>query len=67
MVSTSVRRDSIKSYADLVLRNGAIYTVNELNPWAQAVGIRGKKIVFVGAEEQISDWIGPKTKVIDLR
>jgi predicted amidohydrolase YtcJ len=34
--------------ADWVLTNGKIYTVNEDNPWAEAVAIRGVEFVYVG-------------------
>ena len=34
--------------ADYALINGKIYTVNEKQPWAEAVAIDGNKIVYVG-------------------
>lgn len=66
-LSSTAKRDRSNSYADLVLQNGAIYTVNSLKPWASALGIRDRTIVFVGGEEDVSEWIGPKTEVIDLK
>ena len=36
------------SRADLVLRNGRIYTVDPANPWAEALAIRNGKLTFVG-------------------
>ncbi|HEV2299304.1 MAG TPA: amidohydrolase [Candidatus Acidoferrales bacterium] len=51
---------------DLVLTNGAIYTVSAAQPRAQAVAIRGEKIVAVGSDDDVKKWIGPKTRVIDL-
>ena len=52
--------------ADLVLRNAAIYTVNEDQPWAEAVAIRGGEIVFVGDESGCAAFIGESTEVADL-
>jgi len=53
--------------ADLVLRNGDIYTM-ETNPaWAKALAISGNKIVAVLDRDQDADrYIGPSTRVIDL-
>ncbi|MEP6604181.1 MAG: amidohydrolase [Spartobacteria bacterium] len=36
---------------DLVLLNGNIYTVNESKPHAEAVAVKGQRIVFVGSNE----------------
>ncbi|HKW87359.1 MAG TPA: amidohydrolase [Candidatus Acidoferrales bacterium] len=52
--------------ADVVLKNGVIYTVNAAQPSAQAVAISGEKIVVVGSNDDVKEWIGPKTRVIDL-
>jgi predicted amidohydrolase YtcJ len=52
--------------ADLVLRNGVVYTVNAAQPHAQAIAIRGEEIVAVGSNDDVKKWIGPKTCVIDL-
>src|SRR5512142_1038794 len=53
--------------ADLVLRNGHVVTVDEQRPEAQAVAVRGDRIVAVGSDAEIARWVGPGTKVIDLR
>jgi predicted amidohydrolase YtcJ len=52
--------------ADLVLRNGQIVTVDEALPEAQAVAIRGHRIVAVGTDEEIGRFVGRRTQVIDL-
>ena len=41
----------IEKILNLVLTNGAIYTVNKNNPWAQAIVIQGEEIAFVGSNE----------------
>ncbi len=56
----------IEKKSDLVLRNGAVYTVDHKRSWAQAVAISGDQIVFVGSNESVQSFIGPKTVIIDL-
>ncbi|XQZ53325.1 amidohydrolase [Paracoccus yeei] len=52
--------------ADVVLRNGAIYTLDAANPRAEALAIRDGKLVAVGAETDVEEWTGPNTEVLDL-
>ncbi len=53
--------------ATMVLRNGKIVTVDDSKPEAQALAIRGDRIVAVGSEEEIAPYIGDATEVIDLQ
>ncbi|MEK6571417.1 MAG: amidohydrolase [Bacteroidota bacterium] len=53
--------------ADLVFINGKIWTVDSTRPLAEAVAIAGERIVEAGSSEFIKGFIGPKTKVIDLK
>ncbi|MEU6041223.1 amidohydrolase [Actinomadura sp. NPDC047616] len=53
--------------ADMVLRNGQIYTVDKRRSWAQAVAVKNGKIVYVGSNRGAAAFTGSKTKVIDLR
>lgn len=53
--------------AAFVMTNGKIYTVNEKQPWAEAVAVDGKKIVFVGDNSGAKEFIGEKTEQIDLK
>ncbi|MCW8809927.1 MAG: amidohydrolase [Ignavibacteriaceae bacterium] len=46
--------------------NGKIYTVNEKQPYAEAVVIEGNKIIFAGSESGAQKFIKPNTEVIDL-
>jgi predicted amidohydrolase YtcJ len=55
-----------KERADLVLVNGKIVTVDESLPEAEALAVRGGRITAVGDNEQIRDYIGTDTEVIDL-
>jgi predicted amidohydrolase YtcJ len=52
--------------ADLVLRNGRVVTVDTARPEAQAVAIKGDRILAVGTDDSISRHIGNATEVIDL-
>ncbi len=52
--------------AELVLRGGAVYTVDDARSWAQAVAVSGGKIVFVGTDSGAKAWIGPNTRVVEL-
>ncbi len=51
---------------DLVLSNGKIITVDERFTIAQAVAIRGERIVAVGTNQEIARLAGPNTRTIDL-
>jgi predicted amidohydrolase YtcJ len=53
--------------ATLVLQNGTIVTVETAQPEVQALAIRGDVIVALGTSAQITPYIGPATKVIDLK
>ena len=53
-------------FADSILINGNIYTVDERQPNAQAVAIKDGLIKAVGSNEEIEKWKGESTKVIDL-
>jgi predicted amidohydrolase YtcJ len=52
--------------ADLVARNGGIYTLDETRPWAEALAVSGGRIVALGSNAEIAPWIGPATRVVDL-
>jgi predicted amidohydrolase YtcJ len=53
--------------ADLILVHGRIYTLDAQKPWAQALAIRGDRILAVGSDREIRALAGPRTRVIDLR
>jgi predicted amidohydrolase YtcJ len=53
--------------ADLILRNGLIYTVDSTNTLTEAVAIRGGKFVFVGSNKDSARFKGKQTRVIDLK
>ena len=56
-----------RQFADLVLKNGKVITIDRFNPRARAVAIAGNLIIAVGSDGEIEKYIDPgATKVIDL-
>lgn len=51
---------------DLVLRHGTIYTADDSRPSAEAVAVKDGKIVYVGDDAGVEEFIGADTRVIDL-
>lgn len=52
--------------ADLVFRNGDVYTVDAVRSWARSVAVRAGRIVHVGGDSVPGNLIGPGTEVVDL-
>src|SRR5207237_1003452 len=52
--------------ADVVFVNGNVYTVNEKQPRAEAIAVKGDRIVFVGSNANAKKFQGASTRVIDL-
>lgn len=53
--------------ADLVFKNGQIYTVNEQRPLAEAIAVKGNRIIFVGSNSGVRPYEGKTTRVVDLK
>jgi predicted amidohydrolase YtcJ len=58
---------TIDAAADTVILNARIYTVNVRQPWAEALAIRGDKLLAVGSDHDIAAYRGASTKVIDAQ
>ena len=52
--------------ADLILHNAKVYTVEARQPFAQAIAVRGGRIVKVGGNAEVLALKGPATKAMDL-
>lgn len=52
---------------DLVLYNGKMYTMDKINPQAEAVAIAGGRIVAVGSSSAVRGLANGQTRQIDLR
>jgi predicted amidohydrolase YtcJ len=53
--------------ADLILYNGRIVTVDGRFSIAQAIAIRGERVVSVGRDADVGKLAGPATRRVDLR
>jgi len=53
--------------ADVVFKNGNIYTANDRQPHAEAIAVKAGKIIFVGSNKDVAAYQGKDTRVIDLR
>jgi len=53
--------------ADVVFKNGNIYTVNERQPHAEAIAVKAGKIIFVGSNADVKAYEGKGTRVVDLK
>jgi predicted amidohydrolase YtcJ len=54
-----------KPAADLIVTNAKVWTVDKERPTAQAVAVLGERIVAVGSADEVEQWHGPKTRVMD--
>jgi predicted amidohydrolase YtcJ len=53
--------------ADIVFKNGNVYTVAEKAARAQAIAVTKDRIVFVGSNTEAQKFVGSKTRVVDLK
>jgi len=53
--------------ADFILRNAKVATVDAKFSLAQAIAVRGEKILAVGSNEEISKLAGPQTRIVDAK
>ncbi len=53
--------------ADLTVTNARIWTGNASRPWAQALAVKGDRIVAIGSGAEVAKLTGSATRVIDAR
>lgn len=51
---------------DLILLDGKVFTSDTTRPWAEAVAIRGDRIVAVGSSAEIRSLAGADTRLLEL-
>jgi predicted amidohydrolase YtcJ len=56
-----------ESSADLILLNGKVFTADLDTPSAEAVAIRGERILAVGSSDEIKRLANAKTRLLDLQ
>lgn len=54
-------------WADLVLMDGNVLTMDLSQPSAEAIAVKKDRIAKVGTNKEISPWIGKTTKLINLQ
>src|SRR5262245_42000396 len=51
--------------ADVIIRSARVFTSDELNPEAEAVAVKGNRIVYVGTNEAAESLKDKSTRIID--
>jgi predicted amidohydrolase YtcJ len=51
--------------ADLIITNARVFTSDEANPRAEAVAVKGNRIVYVGDNAGAEAWRGEETRVVN--
>src|ERR1700693_3461062 len=54
------------AFADTILTNARVWTVDPAKPEAEAVAIGGTRILFVGSGKEALAYRGPSTRMLDL-
>ncbi len=65
-LSFSCQTQSKNAMADIVFLNGVVWTVNPNQPKAEALAIKGNRILKVGSSSEMERVTGDSTKVINL-
>lgn len=55
-----------QSPADLIVKGGQIYTIDFANEWVEAVAVADGRYVYIGNDDDVDDFLGVDTEVIDL-
>jgi predicted amidohydrolase YtcJ len=58
---------AVREPADLILQSGRVWTGEEAKPEAQALAVRGGRIVAVGSDAEVAPLRGPRTALIDAK
>jgi len=61
------QRDDASGPVDLIIHNAKVYVADDLGSTADAVAIRGNKILKVGSEREVMRYVRPQTAVVDAR
>lgn len=67
LLAVLIARTSAAQTADSLFLNGNIYTVNDASPHAEAIAIKGDRILFVGPNDEAKRYSGAATRTIDLK
>ncbi|MEM1190490.1 MAG: amidohydrolase [Pseudomonadota bacterium] len=61
----AIPEGSLKPYADCVVLGAEVLTMDDAQPLAEAIAIRGDRILAVGSVDAIREFMGPDTVEID--
>ena len=67
MVATFAQKEEKELPADILFKNGNIYTVNSDDPRAEAIAVKYGKIVFVGLNTDAKRFEVKGVKIVDLK
>ena len=67
VASASLAAQQAGGPADLIIVNGRVYTVDAARPWAEAVAMRGSRIVAIGTNADARLYTGAGTRTIDVK
>ena len=56
----------LSNVADVIFFNGEVYTVDINRSWAQAVAVRGNKIIYVGNDSDVMKFKNDQTRLVNL-
>ncbi|MEL7655182.1 MAG: amidohydrolase family protein [Bacillota bacterium] len=67
LTTVPVPSSAASEIADSVYINGNVYTMDEDQPKATAIAVKGQMLIYVGDNENIQKYIGNNTKITDLK
>lgn len=59
------QRPSAGEHNELLIRNARVYTVEKETPWAEAIAVKGDRIIWVGSNSDASTQVSANARVID--
>jgi len=66
-LSTEEIVDADPRYADLVVTNAKVYTIDSKMPRAEAFAVKGSRFVFVGSSAEAKAFVGKGTRTFDAK
>lgn len=63
----TLAKKNLNPVADLIFKNGDVFTVDKDRSWAEAVAVKDGKILYVGDNGGVAAFKGAGTRVIDLK
>src|SRR5678815_121744 len=66
LVSVLLIKNGFSQTPDIIVTNGKIFTSNEKQLYAEAVAIKGNRVIAIGKKSEIEKLAKPSTKVINV-